>query len=542
MEEPVIAPEFDPIGKSAIFQYLGSTSIVVGGALFYIFLIEHLTKNNVGAVNLMTAILGLFSIIMSLGFGPGLQHFISYYKARGDYGTVRAILRKFLLITVILGILSSLLMYTISPFIVDFFFTSSTSSFASNVELVRLLSVVAFAFVMNSILVNFLYGLQKFTVAGLITTSGAVLNFGVPSVLVLLYGGITVIVVSWIFTYSITSAVYLVLISRYMRKMGKSDEKTFDIRAMISYSVPILISNMMSFGAIYADRLTVAHLISQSVFAVYSLALLITSTVGFFIGPINSLALPKFSQYLSTAGREAIRRGVGIANNMVSFIYVPIAMLVSALSPLLIAIIQPTYESAFPAVIIILTATSIFVTVNVLGQAISGIRMTRVLAFSSAFSLASNVILSVVLIPRFQIIGAAIAYSSIYAVSFVIVYYYARMFGISCHNVKTLSKIWVSAILVFTVAFMMHTYLFSGSLPVLQTGLSGKMYGLFQAVVISVVSLTVYFISIRLTSTLKESDLEMLFSIMPKWLTVLKPLAIWALIRSSRRERSDTGY
>ena len=541
MEEPVVAPEFDPIGKSAIFQYLGSTSIVVGGALFYIFLIEHLTKNNVGAVNLMTAILGLFSIMMSLGFGPGLQHFISYYKAKGDYGIVRAILRKFLLITVVLGILSSLLMYVISPFIVDFFFTSSTSSYASNVELVRLLSVVAFAFVMNSILVNFLYGLQKFTVAGLITTSGAILNFGVPSILVLLYGGVTIIIVSWIFTYSITSAVYLVLISGYMREMGNSEKKNFDLHAMFSYSTPILLSNMMSFGAVYADRLTVAHLISQSVFAVYSLALLITSTVGFFIGPINSLALPKFSQYLSTTGKEAIRRGVGIANNMVSFIYVPIAMLVSALSPLLIAVIQPSYEAAFPAVIIILITTSVFVTVNVLSQAISGIRRTRVLAFSSAFSLISNIILSVLLIPRFQIIGAAIAYSSIYAVSFAIVYYYARMFGISSHNVKTLSRIWVSAILVFVVAFSMHTYLFSGSLPVLQAGLSGKVFGLFQAAVISVVSLTVYFISIRLTSTMKESDLEMLFSTMPGWFQVFKPFATWALIRSSRRERPDSG-
>ncbi|EQD33615.1 heteropolysaccharide repeat-containing protein, partial [mine drainage metagenome] len=150
-----------------------------------------------------------------------------------------------------------------------------------------------------------------------------------------------------------------------------------------------------------------------------------------------------------------------------------------------------------------------------------------------------NIILSIILIPRFQIIGAAVAYSSIYAVSFAIVYYYARMFGISCHNMKTLSKIWVSAILVFAVAFMMHTYLFSGSIPILQTGLSGKMYGLIQALVISAVSLTVYFISIRLTSTLKESDLEMLFSVMPRRLTALKPLASWVLIRSSQRKQPD---
>ncbi|MEM3455867.1 MAG: polysaccharide biosynthesis C-terminal domain-containing protein [Candidatus Micrarchaeia archaeon] len=65
-----------------------------------------------------------------------------------------------------------------------------------------------------------------------------------------------------------------------------------------------------------------------------------------------------------------------------------------------------------------------------LGVTLQAIRKTRIFLLSSSLALTSNFILSVILIPRFGIDGAGIAFSSIYIMGFAVVFYYAEKYHI----------------------------------------------------------------------------------------------------------------
>ena len=114
------------------------------------------------------------------------------------------------------------------------------------------------------------------------------------------------------------------------------------------------------------------------------------------------------------------------------------------------------YESEEPVIISFLLIireafckVSVFIGSTVLASGISSIRRTKIFIYSSGFALASNVVLSVILIPRFNIIGAAIAYSSMNAVNFTIVYYYSRKFGVNNYDISRIIKIWISSLIMF---------------------------------------------------------------------------------------------
>lgn len=79
---------------------------------------------------------------------------------------------------------------------------------------------------------------------------------------------------------------------------------------------------------------------------------------------------------------------------------------------------------------IVLIFSSIFVSGNILAVSLQGIRKTRIFLMKSSGALLSNLILSIVHVPKYQMVGASIGYSSVSIVSFSIKYYYARKYTI----------------------------------------------------------------------------------------------------------------
>ncbi|MCW6157972.1 MAG: hypothetical protein LVQ63_00595 [Thermoplasmatales archaeon] len=86
---------------------------------------------------------------------------------------------------------------------------------------------------------------------------------------------------------------------------------------------------------------------------------------------------------------------------LISTIYVPMAMLVAALSSsILLFLASSVYLPASVQVIIVLGASSIFVSGNILSVSLQGIRKTKIFLISSSVALLSNFILSILLIPK----------------------------------------------------------------------------------------------------------------------------------------------
>ena len=229
---------------------------------------------------------------------------------------------------------------------------------------------------------------------------------------------------------------------------------------IFAYSLPILLSGLISFGASSADRFIVSGLLNLSSLGIYNFALLISNSIGLFALPFTNILMPKFSEYYGRGMKSEIAPFVRVSSTLLSTLYVPAALGVAALSPAVLHLLAGSqYESGALALRIVMFSTAIFVTQSILSQAIASVRLTRVFLYSSILSFLSNMVLSFLLIPRFGLTGAAIGYSSVFATVFAILWFFAKKYEVGSLDIKGLLKIWGASLSMFVLLMLLQNRL-----------------------------------------------------------------------------------
>ncbi|MGB9763693.1 MAG: polysaccharide biosynthesis C-terminal domain-containing protein, partial [Minisyncoccia bacterium] len=160
-------------------------------------------------------------------------------------------------------------------------------------------------------------------------------------------------------------------------------------------------------------------------------------------------------------------------------------------------------------IIIILVVNSIFISSNVLGVSLQAVRKTRIFLLSSSLALLSNLILSIILIPRYGINGAGIAFSSIYIVVFAILFYYAKKYDTVTIERLKIAKILLSGFLMFFIMFLVQGYL---------------GYSILKLFFYIILGLVIYILMIKVTKTFNDSDLDLFLSLFSDRYILIKKL------------------
>ena len=244
----------------------------------------------VGVVALFVAVIVLFNVVFSFGLGTAAQHFTSYNLGKGDYPSVRFTIYKIIRYGFILSILGFLALYAMSPLISVVFLHSETYT-----SLVRALSVVLLGNILFSILNGAMLGIQNFRLSAIVNmVIWTLYYFGSLSMAIFLRS-IDTIVMGWIIGVFFGVFLYIFIIIRSVHNFkgfGKAPTDAF----LFKYSLPVLFSGLISYGAAYADRFVVSGLMTLSSLGVYTYALLIGTSLGVIATPFNNMLMPKMSE------------------------------------------------------------------------------------------------------------------------------------------------------------------------------------------------------------------------------------------------------
>ena len=270
---------------------------------------------------------------------------------------------------------------------------------------------------------------------------------------------------------------------------------------LFRYSLPVLMAGIISVGAASADRFVVSGLLNLSSLGIYNFSLLIATSISFLAAPFNNILMPKFSELFGRGEIGKIAPLTEVSSTMLSYFYVPSALGIAALAPNILYFLGGSqYIGGSMPLRIIMFSTAVFITQNILTQAVASVRRTRIFIYSSGFALASNVIFSILLIPKYGLIGAAIGFSSVYGVTFVILYYFARRETVVKFDIYGLSKVWFIGFAMFSlVAYM--SYVFGQSLYLLPVYV---LTGAFTFMILS-----------RVVGVFKREDHELILSLFP---------------------------
>ena len=127
------------------------------------------------------------------------------------------------------------------------------------------------------------------------------------------------------------------------------------------------------------------------------------------------------------------------------------------------------------------------------------------LSISSSLALISNFIFSILLIPKFGINGAAVGFSSIYVMTFIVTYYYARKYKTVYFEKAKIAKIIVSGIIMFSVVFALQMHFWYSPL---------KMFAYI------ILGFVIYAVLVRVLGTFSAGDIDMFMKIMPRGLNI----------------------
>jgi O-antigen/teichoic acid export membrane protein len=490
------------ISASLSYQYVSAILFEVFGAVFYIVITKTLPTSEVGIITLILAVSSLLNIAFSFGFPVSAQHFISYFKGKKDEAEMKGITKRMTLIGGGLSILAVAFSFLVAKPLAALFLHNT-----ADYIYIYLASFYIGAGIIFGILHGVALGHQLFKADAVIYLSSASFSYLIGLVFLLFFHNIEYIFVGFGISYFYGSIIYTVLLTTRDKAVKEISEKT-SMSLIFAYSWPIILSSFIGYGSQYVDRFVVAYFLDVSTLGIYSFALILSSSLAFFAGPLVNVLIPKLSEYFSINDRSKLARGVNLSSTLMVLIYSPLSLGLASIAPIVLSLLaKSVYSTGTTALMILVGVSSFFLMWNIFSSVIYAIRKTKVYILSTSVTLASNVILSFLLIPKMGMIGAAIANSSVNIFSFIVTYYFAIIKETIKYDWVTILKIWFSSFIMFIFVLaeriligntlqMLPFYIFSGGF--------------------------VYFVLLNLIKSLKRYDKDDFLSYMPDKFDVRK--------------------
>jgi O-antigen/teichoic acid export membrane protein len=253
------------------------------------------------------------------------------------------------------------------------------------------------------------------SVANILVTVAATVVLVVP----LHKHALGVIVGNWVGTL----CVYLVLLAYRRYQLGLQFDRRL-LREMNRFGLPLVPSALALWAINFIDRLFVAAYKGQAEVGVYSVAVRVSSAIVFLMIAFRT-AWPAFA-YSIEDDRNA-RRTYAFVLTYVVVALSWVALALGALAPWLVDLLTaPPFHRAHKAVALLAFGGAAYAGYTVLAIGSGRARKTQLNWVVTGFGAAVNVGLNVLLIPRYGMVGAAIATLASYVALFAGMVLYAQ--------------------------------------------------------------------------------------------------------------------
>ncbi len=494
--------------------YLSTLSFFLAGAIFYLYLARVLPTAELGSVVVLLAIGTLVSACFSLGLGPGFQHFLSYYLGRRDPVAVRTLVRSALVSTAVLSVATAATTAVLAGELSALFFHSGADA-----SLIEILGVYAGLLTGLTLLQSVLLGLQRFVVYSAISILAYAASYGTPIVFLAIWPDLRSVILGWTLGAGLGCALFLVtVLGRPGGPGGVGPEEGLPkigplYRAVLTYSLPLFAATVITSGAVYVDRLVLASLSDLASVGVYNYAILVGSGSLIVTNPFSTILVPKISERFGGGQHDAIRGMTTTSITLVVLLYVPFALALAAIGPVLLSfLVGGSFVGASQPMAILLGLTAVAVPATVLTSVAAGVRRPAALVRASAFAVAANAGISFLLVPRIGMDGAAIGNSAMIWGAFLMLWLSLRDTGLLRIDLGSIGRIWASAAAMAATIALPLTLL--GYPPVLVPAFVGA-------------GLVVLLLMLRVTRAVPSEVVEFFEGLLPRWLGFLRPVIEW---------------
>jgi O-antigen/teichoic acid export membrane protein len=357
-----------------------------------------------GAFGAVTTLPGTLTVVGAFA----LPNAVNYFAGKGH--SVASLTRTVFILTAILSTLLISIVWLALPLL-------ETSFLSAAAEYDTLLRVILLTVPM-SILVSFsgsiLYGRQDVRVYNFIQIGQTAASLVSAIVMVGVFRlGVPGAVAGSVLVTTATTIAVLVTV----RRLGRRDSTGLGVsrRALFSYGMRLYPSTLSGLGNARADQYILQALLvnssSGSALGLYTIAVTMAELVFYLPDSISTLFMPRVAG--STV--EDANRMLGRFARFSTLISLGVAVALIPVAFTGIHLVLPKYVDCLPAFLALLPAVVSLSLGKVMTSYIAGRGRAGLVSVANVVALIINVVLNVILIPRFGIVGASLASLGSYA-------------------------------------------------------------------------------------------------------------------------------
>ncbi len=380
---------------------------LMGVALRYIMNIAmtHMVSPAIyGAFGEVYAAVHLLGGLANLGFVGAVTYLLPAYRVKDERDLASGLVRFSTRIALISGFLFGALLFAFAPMIARVFYHAPAYELILR-ELAPLIPLIPLAFI-------YIGGLQAFKEIKWKVYIELGLSLIPLIALVIFY------LLGWrleaLSFSAILSFVCSVLIGRMVfRKIVKrftgNAAPRYMPRPWMGFALPLLFSEQIFNIANTTDVLFLSIFATPAQAGIYIAANRVSNIVIIPLGALNIIALPLMAEYYAKGKREQLESIFKLVTKWSLSLSLPVCLCCLVFHDAILGIFGPQYTTGWLVLVVLCLGNLVNVGTGLVLQLLSITRRMRIVSIDSITHLILNVGLSFILVPRFNILGAALA-------------------------------------------------------------------------------------------------------------------------------------
>jgi O-antigen/teichoic acid export membrane protein len=381
---------------------------IAGVALFFgltLFLTNNFSDTDVGQYDFSRSILIFLGAVAVFGMHQSVLYYSGFLKTNEALSYLKVIYRKMLGLVVLIATIFILLALLMSEQAINGFFDKPVF------DLIQKTVFALFFYAVTMLNIDVLRAVDRTYLSELFRNVFRYLPF-FAGILFIYYNGsaelpIEVFLLNFVLL-ALASTAYLLFHFWGHRYDG---ELSVSSRSILKRSGPMAISAVVYMLMQSVDVILLGKYTDFSQVAFYAVAVKLTMLINLVLSSVNSVYAPAFSEFFTGGRMDELRDAIKKATRLIFLLTFPAIVLLFVIAGFVLELFGPEYTAAKTALYILLVGQvvntfcgSAGVYMNMTGKQVVFQRIL-VVAF------AANLLLNLVLIPRYGISGAAVATS-----------------------------------------------------------------------------------------------------------------------------------
>src|SRR3989338_3355275 len=396
------------LAKGAGYAFIGYG---LSKFLSYIYrvLIARISPTDYGNLSIVLAIFGIFSLFSLIGLNVGVTRYVAFYLAQNDLARAKGIAKISLIYAGIISLILAAGLY-LSSGLLAFYYKQQ--------ELELLFKVMAIAipfYAVRDLLLAVTRGFQYAEYEVMIRMVLENLLKVIFTYLFLLMGlaalGATIatviaIIISALISLYIVENKILPLISAKTPQIIDTELK----KELLKYSIPVLLSTLVTQVFVWSDLLILGLYRPIEEVGIYNTALPTATLLSILPGGIIVLFLPIMTELFTSKNRTEFETTYYSCGRWIFFSIIPLFLFIMLFSKEILALVFGSiYGTGGAALSMLAIGYLVYHTLSPSIEILNVHKKTHIVLFNTTVSALLNIILNLLLIPKYGMLGGAFA-------------------------------------------------------------------------------------------------------------------------------------